>query len=181
MFVTQKPTLKHFNMKKLLFSAIIVSLFACTQKSETTGASVNPHQFGENYDSTAQMDVIKATFKDLETYDTVTYRTRYADTAKFHDNGTITNLAANVDVQKQFIAAGVKVKVKDDYAMWSSHFNFKDGNQGDFVYTYLTGTFTKGDKSTDVVMFQADAFNKDGKIVEEWIVYDQSKLLSVLK
>lgn len=168
-------------MKKILFVAIIaISVVACTQKGENPTTTVNPHQFGENYDSTAFMDVVKGTFKDLESYDSVTYRNRYADTAKFHDNDKLTNLDENVKLQSQFIAAGIKVKVKDNYAMWSSHFNFKDGNQGDYVYTYLTVTFTKGDESVDVVIFQADRFNKDGKIVEEWLVYDQSKIGTLL-
>ncbi len=168
-------------MKKLLFLVIIaVSVVACTQKSENT-TTADPHLFGFNYDSTAHMDAIKATFTDIENYDTVSYVTKYADSAKFHDNGKLTNLAENVGLQKGFIAAGIKVKVKPDYAMWSSHFNFKDGNQGDYVYTYVTVTFMKGDKSVDVVTFQADAFNKDGKIIEEWLVYDQSNLAALMK
>lgn len=167
-------------MKKIALLAIIISVVACTQNGVNTTAAVNPHQFGEVYDSTAYMDVIKGTFKDLETYDTVTYITRYADTVKFHDNDKLTNLAENVALQKQFIAAGLKAKVKEGYAMWSTHFNFKNGKQGDYVYTYLTVTFTKGDKALDVVMFQADLFNKDGKIVEEWLVYDQSKMGSIM-
>ena len=167
-------------MKKLLFLVIIaVSVVACTQKSENT-TTADPHLFGFNYDSTAHMDAIKATFTDIENYDTVSYVTKYADSAKFHDNGRLTNLAENVGLQKGFIAAGIKVKVKPDYAMWSSHFNFKDGNQGDYVYTYLTATFTKGEKSVDVVMFQANLFNKEGKIVEEWLVYDPTNMASLL-
>ena len=167
-------------MKKIMFLAIIaVSIVACTQKSEST-TTADPHQFGFNYDSTAHMDVIKSTFIDLENYDTASYVTKYADTAKFHDNGKLTNLTENVSLQRGFIAAGIKAKVKSDYAMWSSHFNFKDGNQGDYVYTYLTATFTKGEKSVDVVMFQANLFNKEGKIVEEWLVYDPTNMASLL-
>ena len=104
-------------MKKLVFLAIIaVSVVACTQKSEST-TTADPHQFGFNYDSTAHMDAIKATFTDMETYDTASYVTKYADSAKFHDNGRLTNLAENVGLQKSFIAAGVKVKVKPDYVI----------------------------------------------------------------
>lgn len=168
-------------MKQFLFVTIIaLAVLSCTQNGQKTAATTDPHQFGVSYDSTAFMDVIKGSFKDLESYDTVTYRARYADTAKFHDNDKLTNLNENVALQGQFMAAGIKVKIKDGYPMWSSHFNFKDGTQGDYVYTYLTATFTKGEKSLDVVMFQADLFNKDGKIVEEWLVYDQSKMGSLL-
>lgn len=164
-------------MKRIILLAVIaISVVSCSQKGENASVSADPHQFGFNYDSTAHMDLIKSSFKDIETYDTISYASKYADSAKFHDNNKVTNLEENVSLQKQFIAAGIKVKVNPDYAMWSSHFNFKDGNQGDYVYTYVTVTFTKGDKSVDVVTFQADLFNKDGKIVEEWLVYDQSAL-----
>lgn len=164
-------------MKKLVFLAIIaISVVACTQKAENESTAADPHQFGFNYDSTAQMDIIKSTFKDIEIYDTMSYASKYADTAVFHDNGRLTNLDENVQILNQFKAKGITVKVKDGYPMWSSHFNFKDGNQGDYVYCYLTTTFTKGEKSVDVVMFQADLFNKDGKIVEEWLVYDQTAI-----
>jgi hypothetical protein len=113
-------------MKKIVFSAIIaISFVACTQKGVNSSTEVNSHQFGENYDSTAYMDVIKATFKDVESYDSVAYRTRYADTAIFNDNDKILTLNENVALQGQFIAAGIKAKVKDDYVMWGSHFNFK--------------------------------------------------------
>jgi hypothetical protein len=168
-------------MKRVILLAIVaISVVSCTQKGENSTASADPHQFGFNYDSTANMDQVKGSFKDLESYDTATYVTRYADTAKFHDNGKITNLEDNVEIQRQFIAAGIKVKVKEDYAMWSSHFNFKDGNQGDYVYTYVTVAFSKGDKTVDVVMFQADMFNKDGKIVEEWMVYDSKQIVDLM-
>ena len=169
-------------MKKLLFLAFIaIAVVSCTQKGQNSSAAVDPHQFGENYDSTAYMDVIKATFKDIETYDSVAYRARYADTAKFHDNDKLITLDENVALQGQFVAAGIKAKVKDDYVMWGSHFNFKDGTQGDYVYTYLTVTFTKGEKSVDIVIFQANRFNEDGKITEEWLVYDTSKMADLLQ
>lgn len=169
-------------MKKLVFLAIIaISVVACTQSGENGVTTADPHQFGFNYDSTAQMDVIKGTFKDIETYDTMSYASKYVDTVKFHDNGRLTNLNENVEILKQFKEKGITLKVKDGYPMWSSHFNFKDGNQGDYVYSYLTTTFTKGEKSIDVVMFQADLFNKDGKIEEEWLVYDLTGIAELMK
>lgn len=167
-------------MKNLVLSAIIaLTVVSCTQSGQNK-AAVNPHQFGESYDSTAYMDVIKASFKDIESYDSVVYRARYADTAIFHDNGKLITLNENVALQGQFAAAGITAKVKDDYVMWSSHFNFKDGTEGDYVYSYLTVTFTKGDQAVDVVVFQANRFNKDGKIAEEWIVYDTSQMATLL-
>ena len=169
-------------MKKIILMAIVaISVASCSQKGENTTVSTDSHQFGFVYDSTAHMDVIKGTFKDIATYDTISYASKYADTAKFHDNGRLTNLNENVEILKQFKEKGITLKVNDGYPMWSSHFNFKDGSQGDYVYSYLNTTFTKGEKTVDVVMFQADLFNKDGKIVEEWLVYDLTGIAELMK
>lgn len=165
----------------LLLAVIALTTFSCSPKTENATATADAHVFGVNYDSTAHMDAIKATLDDIEKSDTVSYLKKYADTAVFNDNGKKMTLAENVAVQRNFISSGIKVKVNRDYAMWSSHFNFKDSTQADFVYTYVTVNFSKGDKNVDVVFFQADKFNKDGKITEEYIVYDQSGLATLMK
>lgn len=169
-------------MKKLSVIAVLaIAVFSCTPKGENNVVVSDEHQFGVNYDSSANIDAIKATFKDIETYDTVSYVQKYADSAIFHDNLKITTLAENVAMQKQFIAAGIKVKVQPKQYIWGSHFNFKDGTTGDYVYSYITVTFMRGDKSVDVVNFQADKFNKDGKIIEEYMVYDQTGIIELMK
>lgn len=169
-------------MKKLSVIAVFaIAVFSCTSKSENNVVVTDEHQFGVNYDSSVNIDAIKATFKDMETYDTVSYVKKYADSAIFHDNNKITTLAENVAVQRQFIAAGFKVQVQPEQYIWGSRFNFKDGSIGNYVYSYITVKFTKGDKSVDVVNFQADKFNKDGKIIEEYIVYDQTGILELMK
>lgn len=160
---------------------IAIVALSCTTQSEKNTVISDEHQFGLNFDSSANIDAIKATFKDIETYDTISYVKKYADSAIFHDNNKITSLAENVAMQRQFIAAGFKVEVQPNQYIWGSHFNFKDGTIGDYVYSYITVKFTKGDKSVDVVNFQADKFNKEGKIIEEYIVYDQSGILELMK
>ena len=168
-------------MKNLTFLVLfLIALVACKQKNESIIEAVDSHQIGINYDSTANMDVIKSTFNFMESFDSSSYRTKYVDTAKFHDNGKVMSLDENIRGIAQFASIGVKFKVKDDYVMWGSHFNFKDGSQGDYVYTYHTITFSKENKSVDIVFFQGDSFNKDGKIIEEWLVYDSSKIASLM-
>ena len=53
--------------------------------------------------------------------------------------------------------------------------NYKADEKGvkNYVLAYCTNTWTKGDKSVQIVTFQVDAI-KDGKIVEEWNVYDSA-------
>ena len=162
-------------------AVIALTTFSCSPKNEKSVTTTDPHMFGQNYDSTANMDAIKATFDDMEAYNLDSYVKKYADTAVFFDNGKKTTLAENVAVQKNLIASGIKVKVNRDYAMWSSHFNFKDYTQGDYVYSYVTVNFSKGDKKADIVFFQGDKFNKDGKITDEYLVYDQSALAPLMK
>ena len=167
-------------MKKVLFTALVsMAIFSCN--TNTTAPTMDSHEFGTNYDSTANMDLVKSTFKDMENFDSVGYITKYADTAIFEDNGNKMSLTDNVHILSKMAASGIKVKVDTtDYAMWSSHFNFKDGNQRDFVYTYISISFTKEDKTIKVKFFQADQFNKDGKIDREYLVYDQSQLATIL-
>jgi hypothetical protein len=99
-------------MKKLSVIAVLsIAVFSCTPKVENKVVVSDEHQFGVNYDSSANIDAIKVTFKYMETFDTVSYVTKYADSAIFHDNNKITTLAENVAIQRQFIAAGFKLQV----------------------------------------------------------------------
>lgn len=56
---------------KLSYLAIIAfSVVSCTQNDQNT-VTTDQYWFGENYDSTSYIDVIKASFKDIEAYDSV--------------------------------------------------------------------------------------------------------------
>ena len=177
--MTQIKTLKMKNV--FLIAVLAITVYSCTSGNQNTAATADPHQFGVNYDSSANVDAIKATFTDLETFDTLSYVKKYADTAVFYDNLRKTNLTENVAMLRQFMAAGLKLKVNPKRYVWGSHFNFKDGTEGDYVYSYIVVTFTKGDKSVEVVNFQGDKFNKDGKVIEEFIVYDQTPIMGLMK
>ena len=169
-------------MKNVILIAVLaITVYSCTSGNQNNAVTANSHQFGVNYDSSANIDAIKATFTDIETFDTLSYVKKYADTAVFHDNGRITNLAENVTTLRQLLSAGLKLKVNPKKSIWGSRFNFKNGTEVDYVYSYITVTFTKGDKSIDVVNFQADKFNKDGKVIEEFIIYDQTGIVELMK
>ncbi|MCX6210945.1 MAG: hypothetical protein NT104_00040 [Bacteroidetes bacterium] len=168
-------------MKKLILSAILsASLIACTtQETKTeTNAELKPH--GYEYDSTANINTIKASFEDMAIHDTASYKSKYADTAVFLDNGRKMSLAENINILNTWQLAGIKVKVSNIAAIWESRFTKKDNTQGTSVVTYLTLTLTKGDQSIDVPINQYDAF-VDGKIVKEMLYYDPTRINALMK
>ena len=101
------------------------------------------------------------------------YKSYYAEDAIFHDNNKQTTLAENVAFNTEFLKSGIKPTIRYD-VIWEE-VNFKADEKGvkNYVLAYCTNTWTKGDKSIQVVTFQVDAI-KDGKIVEEWNVYDSA-------
>ena len=168
-------------MKKLILSAILsASLIACTtQETKTeTNAELKPH--GYEYDSTANINTIKASFEDMAIHDTASYKSKYADTAVFLDNGRKMSLAENINILNTWQLAGIKVEVSNIAAIWESRFTKKDNTQGTSVVTYLTLTLTKGDQSIDVPINQYDAF-VDGKIVKEMLYYDPTRINALMK
>ena len=170
-------------MKKALLSLFVVtSIISCSTepKTKVVADNIDPHQFGFNYDSSANIDVIIATNKDMENLDSNSYKLKYADSVVFYDNGRPTNLAENLGLFKNLITNKIQPKISKTNARWGSKFNFKDGTSGDYVYQYVDVTFTKGDKSVVGHFFQADLF-KDGKIIKEWNFYDPAYILPLFK
>ena len=168
-------------MKNILLCMLLsASLTACTtQETKTeTNAELKPH--GYEYDSTANINTIKASFEDMAIHDTASYKSKYADTAVFLDNGKKMSLAENINMLNRFQSHGIKVKVSSIAAIWESRFTKKDNTQGTSVVTYLTLTLMKGDKSIDIAMNQYDAF-VDGKIVKEMLYYDPTNIIALMK
>jgi len=159
---------------------VSASLIACTTQETKieTNAELKPH--GYEYDSTANINTIKASFEDMAIHDTANYKNKYADTAVFYDNGKKMSLAENVNMLNRFQSNGIKVKVSSIAAIWESRFTKKDNTQGTSVVTYLTLTFTKDDKSIEVAMNQYDSF-VDGKIVKEMLFYDPTSIMALMK
>jgi hypothetical protein len=89
-------------------------------------------------------------------------------------------LSDNLEMLASWRKAGLSYSVEYG-AIWES-INNKPSDKGvsNYVFSYLTATFKKGDKSAKVAQFQVDAV-KDGKIVEEWIVYDPTDIMSLMK
>ena len=169
-------------MKKYILSIIvIITIISCSTKTETKiiADKLDIHQFGFNYDSSANIDAVKATNKDLENLDTTSYKTKYSDTVVFYDHQKNHNLNWNMSIFKNWIAKKIQPKVFVG-AIWGSKFNYKDGSNGDFVYQAISMKFTQGTKSVTFDDFIVYEF-KEGKIIKEWNWYDPTNLLPLMK
>lgn len=172
-------------MKKLLLSFLVLtSLIACkNQESKTDAAATAPiKSYGVSMDSSANIDLVKksnACIADGKN-DFASYKTTYADSAVFHDNGKKITLNDNLAVLESWKKIGITASFEYN-AMWEDALNKPDAKgSSSHVFCYLTATFKKGDKTAKVTMFQADRV-KDGVIIEEWLVYDSAPIAELLK
>lgn len=171
-------------MKKLslsLFAAFAaVAIYSCSPEKGNSTES-DPHVIGYSVDSSANIDVIKASFKDMVSYDTASYKSKYVDTAVFHDNLNKMTLSENVAFVNQMKAAGLTIKVDEINSIWEEKLNKPKNGIQNFVFSFSTISWTKAGKTVTVIISQVDAFNKEGKIVEEWLTYDTSAISELLK
>jgi len=169
-------------MKKILIYLLVATSFVACKNEVTNTESANkePKPVGFEYDSTANIDNIKASFEDMANYDTTSYKSKYADTASFYDNGKKMTLAENVNLIKTWESLGIKVKISKIWSIWESRYTKDDKTEGITVLSYLTVTLTKGDKSVDVIMNQNDDF-VNGKIVRELLFYDPTNINNLMK
>lgn len=170
-------------MKKLVYSLVIATaLFACQTKNVTVENPDYPsNAVGYNLDTTENTKVILKAVKAMETLDTATYRSLYASDAIFHDNLDTTSLDENIAMISSFKTSGIDFKIIGVSPYWEI-VNKKASPTGvtNYVMSYQTAEFKKGDKSIKVIMNSVDAF-KDGKIVEEWNTYDTRKIYELMK
>ena len=169
-------------MKKIILLFVLaVSIFACTKKEDGAVASADANgQSGVTFDSTANTDLYKQSLKSLESGDTATYRSTYAPDVVFHDNLDSMGLDANMAMFKLFADKGVKVKVEFG-PIWETQ-NNKANEKGitTYVISYQTITLSKGEKSMKTLIHSVDAI-KDGKLAEEWLVYDRAAMAEMTK
>ena len=169
-------------MKKIILLFVLAgSIFACTKKEEgVAGSAKVPGQNGITIDSSANTDLYKQSLKSLESGDTATYRSTYAPDVVFHDNLDSMSLDANMAMFKSFADKGIKVKIEFG-PIWETQ-NNKANEKGitNYVSGYMTLTLTRGDKTAKTFIHTVDAV-KDGKLVEEWSLYDRAAMAEIMK
>jgi hypothetical protein len=169
-------------MKKIiLLFALAGSIFACSKKEDGAAASASANgQNGITIDSSANTDLVRKSMGAIETGDTTTYRATYSPDVVFHDNLDSMGIEGNMAMFKMFSEKGIKVKLEVG-PVWENQFD-KPNEKGvsNFVMGYTTFIFTRGDKTAKTVIFSVDAI-KDGKQVEEWLIYDKAAIAEISK
>lgn len=133
-----------------------------------------------NLDSSANIDLVKKMVVAFEAGDSVTYRSCYADSAKFHDNGKDTDLDQNVTLFNFFKSNGITVKVeKVDPILEIVNKEASPNGVTNYVMSFQQTIYKKGDKEVKVIVSVVNGM-KDGKIVEEWDIYDTKPMLDLM-
>ena len=169
-------------MKKIiLLFALAGSIFACSKKEDGAAASAKVSgQNGITIDSSANTDLVRKSMGAIETGDTATYRATYSPDVVFHDNLDSMGIEGNMAMFKMFSEKGIKVKLEVG-PVWENQFDKPDAKGiSNFVMAYTTFTFTRGDKTAKTVIFSVDAI-KEGKQVEEWLIYDKTAFTELIK
>jgi len=170
-------------MRKLLFvTLVLVTIIGCTSTNSKTNPSDYPdNAVGYNIDSSANIELVKKMVQSFEAMDSATYRSTYAENAKFHDNGNDMTLDQNVGNFNFFKSKGIAIKMDKIDPIWEvvNKAASPDGVTN-YVISFQHMIFTKGGKQVKVIMNVVDAI-KDGKIVEEWGLYDSKGLSEIMQ
>jgi hypothetical protein len=169
-------------MKKFILACLVVStIIACSPKTETASTFTAPKDLSSyNLDSSANIDLVKKMMTAFEAGDSVTYRSCYADTVKFHDNQLEMTLDQNVANFSFIKSNGLTFKVLSIAPIWEI-VNKEAAADGitNYVMSFVTMVYTKGDKEVKVTTNMVTGM-KDGKIMEEWDIYDTKQLLELV-
>jgi hypothetical protein len=169
-------------MKKLILACFVASaIFACTPQAEKTDSATYPADaVGYNLDSSANIDLVLKMTKAFESMDSVAYRSLYAENAKFHDNGKDMTLDQNLGNFSFFKSNGVTFKTEKIDPIWEV-VNKEASEDGvtNYVISFQHVIIKKGDKEVKVIMNVVNGI-KDGKIVEEWGLYDTKPMFDLM-
>jgi hypothetical protein len=157
---------------------------ACTNQETKTETTSIPKSSGITVDSSANTDLILKAANCISDgkYDVATYKTFYADSAVIiHDNGKTITIKDNAAFLEDLGKNGIIITIDKKMIIWED-FRNKPDQDGvkSTVFSYQNNTIQKGDKTLKLIVFQANKI-KDGKIVEEWLVYDTAPIMEVLK
>jgi hypothetical protein len=163
-------------MLMVLASAVFL---ACT-KSETKKEEKSSKD-GYNVVQSENIELVKKLNEASLAYDSTTVLSMYSspeDTV--HNNINKITAAESVKGMAPFKAKNIKMSIKNYGALWeviNPEPNAK--GQKNFVIAYIVLNISNGKENKDVLFHQTCAI-KDGKIVEEWDIYDSKDIEAIL-
>jgi hypothetical protein len=171
-------------MKKTIALIALTSLLFVSCKKEAAAEAVakQPNQAGINIEKSANIDLVKKLVGEASSFDLVNFKSNFAPTAIIHDNRKDMTLDENLKMLEDLKASGASVSLGKDPLIWEVVNDKPDEKTGitNYIISYYEATFSKAGKSA-VVVYNMNFAVKDGKIQEEWDVYDSAPIMEVLK
>ena len=172
-------------MKKTISLIAIAALLFISCKKEDAASTVeakNPDQFGVLVGKSDNIEMVKKMTAMAENSDFPNFKANFAPNAVIHDNMNDITIEENIKILEDFKAQGLKISLGKKPLVWENINDKPDEKTGvkNYVFTYYDATFSKGDKSV-VINYNMIFAIKDGKIVEEWDIYDTAPIMGLLK
>ena len=170
-------------MKKIFFSLVVITSFmACdTKQIKPVKHDYPSNATGYTLDSTANTDLVKKALHALIINDTITYKDTYSSNAIFHHNTDSMNLSQNMAMIKAQFDSKIEMKIFGVPEIWELVNNNPDKNGiNHYVLSFIDFQLTKGGRSMKLIISFCDLI-KDGKQVEEYLIYDKSSIAELMK
>jgi len=172
-------------MKKTIALIALTGLLFISCKKEDTAAPANekkPDEFGVVVKKSANIEMVKKLSAMATSYDFENFKANFAPNAIIHDNMKDITIDENINVLKDIKAKGITLTLDKD-PLFFEHVNHEPNKKSgisNYVFTYQDATFAKGGKSV-VINYHMVFGIKDGKVVEEWDIYDSAPIMELLK
>lgn len=172
-------------MKKTIALIALTGLLFISCKKEENAAPVkakNPDEYGVMIKKSANIEMVKKLTAMATSLDFENFKANFAPNAVIHDNRKDITIDENINVLKDIKAKGMTLTLGNDPLIFE-HVNYKaDEKTGvsNYIFTYYDATFARGGKSV-VINYNMIFAIKDGKVVEEWDIYDSAPIMELLK
>ena len=172
-------------MKKTISLIALVGLLFISCKKEGTASAVeakNPDQIGITVSKSANIEMVKKLTAMAENSEFQNFKANFAPNAVIHDNMKDISIDENIKILEDIKANGMTISLSKKPLIWeiiNDKANKKTGVKN-YVFTYYDATFSRGGKSV-VINYNMIFAIKDGKVVEEWDIYDSAPIMNLLK
>jgi hypothetical protein len=172
-------------MRKTIYLIALVGALFISCKKEGTASTVeskNPDQIGITVSKSANIEMVKKLTAMAENSDFPNFKANFAPKAVIHDNMNDISIDENIKMLEDIKANGMTISLSKKPLIWEIINDKADEKTGvkNYVFTYYDATFSRGGKSV-VINYNMIFAIKDGKVVEEWDIYDSAPILNLLK